>query len=126
MLQEPTGLTISCGDVALRALGNILLFPSGLSPHPTNAPLSRFPASEGGMKTGKKGSSRMLSCISELSYYSQNRHSYLWLCQVTTEALSTVPQQLQVPASNTSTWHPMEDFTKSRQAQAAWPARSLS
>ena len=32
-----------------------MLFPSGLSPHPTNAPLSRFPASEGGMKTGKKG-----------------------------------------------------------------------
>jgi hypothetical protein len=47
MLQEPTGLTISCNDVALRLSEISLLFPSGLSPHPTNAPLSRFPASEG-------------------------------------------------------------------------------
>lgn len=57
--------------MSLSALENILL-----SPHSTNAPFE-IPPRQGGEEDRKKGSSRMPSCISELSYYSLKRHSYL-------------------------------------------------
>src|SRR5271163_2337852 len=57
-------------------------------------------------------------CISELSNLLSKQAFISTFCQVTTEASSTVPTLRQLLTSNTSTWHPMEDFTKSRQAQA--------
>jgi len=48
-----------------------LALPFWPFPAPHKCSPFEIPRVRGGMKTGKKGSSRMLSCISELSYYSQ-------------------------------------------------------
>jgi hypothetical protein len=124
LLQEPSGLTISCDDVALRSPEISLLFPSAFPALHKNFPFRDSPRQRGN-EDRKNDLRECPPCISQLSNLLSKQAFISAFCQVITEASSTVPQ-LQLLTSNTSTWHPVEDFTKSRQAQAVWQARLLS
>jgi hypothetical protein len=81
-----------------------------------------IPRVRGGMKTRKMIFENALLHFGVVQLLSKQAFISAF-CQVITEVSFTVPQQLQLLTSNTSIWHPMEDFTKSRQAQAVWPAK---
>jgi hypothetical protein len=66
-------------------------FPFGLSPHSTNAPLFDSPRQRGYEEQGKED---LRHCPP--ASWSCLRHSFLF-CRVTTEALSTLPQQTSAP-----------------------------
>lgn len=76
LLQESSGLTISCGDVALRSPDISLLFPSGLPRTLQMLPLRDSPRQRG-YEDRKNDLQECPPASWSCSNYSQNKHSYL-------------------------------------------------